>query len=166
MGAWHNSDFAKEKNLSNLKLNTSSRWKLHHYIGGDCKCSEFIVDYLIKRKTQLDIDEEIVIFDDIKNFKTRLIKAGFNAQSIKYAEYPKENRPVGFPILAITSPAGEVVYEGGYSDKMINPFTEFKDLKIIHDLKNQERKIASLPAYGCYSSLKYRKEFDPIGLKY
>jgi hypothetical protein len=166
IGSWHYSDFSQQKKLSNLKVNSSTRWKLHHFIGGDCKCSEFIVDYLIKRKTQFDIDEEIVVFDDVKNFKSRLIKMGFNVSAMAYKDYPKENRPSGFPILLITNPSGEVVYEGGYSEKMINPYTEFNDLKLVQKFKENNRKIASLPAYGCYSSQKYRDELDPLGFKY
>jgi len=166
IGSWHYSDFSHQKKLTSIRFDPSTRWKLHHFIGGDCKCSEFIVDYLIKRKTQLDIDEEIVIFDDVKDFKSRLIKSGFNAKSISYENYPKENRPSGFPILLITSPSGEAVYEGGYSEKMINPFTKFKDLKLLSQFREKRREIASLPAYGCYSAQKYRKKLDPLGLKY
>ena len=166
MGSWHYSDFAKEKKLSNIKVEPSTRWKLHHFIGGDCKCSEFIVDYLIKRKNQLDLDEEIIIFDDVKNFESRLVNAGFNAKGIAYKDYPKENRPIGFPILLITSPAGETVYEGGYSDKMIGPYTVFNDLNLVKQHRENKREVASLPAYGCYSAQKYRKKLDPLGLKY
>ena len=168
-GIWHYSDFAKARSVSSLKFSQDNNWQIIHFIGGECKCSEFLTEYLEKRGPSDEFSEKIVIFDDLedkKSFYQRLSKKGFNVYKRDYDKTSNENKPEGIPLLVIASPEGDVKYEGGYSDKMLNPFSKIKDLELAKSHKNNEKDIKTLPAYGCYLSKKYKKWLDPVGLKY
>lgn len=165
LSAWHKTDFSTPQTNVNKQYETLSQWRLIHLLGGECKCSEYITDYLVSRKPQANVLEKIVIFDDLKMFAPRLKRAGYEVEVQDYSQMKIEDAPVGIPLLLVVSPAGRVVYEGGYSDQMINPTTEFQDLNKLKDATNN-REVASLPAYGCAISKKYKKWLDPMGLKY
>ncbi len=168
LGIWHHSDFSKLGKISRLTFNTESKWQIVHFLGGECQCSNYIVDYLINRGPSQDYIEKIIVFDDTKDFKDRLEKSGFKVNSLDYEETPLENKPDGIPLLVIANPLGHVLYEGGYAPTMLNPFTKINDLEIARKFANKDKKedVKSYPAYGCYMSKKYRRWLDPTNLKY
>ena len=77
-----------------------------------------------------------------------------------------DNKPDGIPLLVIANPSGKVEYEGGYDNRMLNPFSKIKDLEIANKYKNGSDNISRYPAYGCYMSSKYKKWMDPFQMKY
>ena len=170
MGVWHYSDFSQKKSLSDYLFQKTDKWKIVHFLGGECQCSQYLVEYLVKRGPAKDFHEQIVVFDDVKKFEQPLVNAGYNVKVLEYEKVSSENKPDGIPLLVIASPSGNVEYEGGYAKTMLNPFTKIRDIEIAEKYKygNKDnlREIASLPAYGCYMSKKYRKWLDPAGLKY
>lgn len=170
MGVWHYSDFSKEKSLSDLVFEKQKSWQIIHFLGGECQCSEYLVDYLVKRGPSKEFHEKIIVFDDKKDFYKPLIGAGFNVKSLEYEKVSRENKPEGIPLLVIANPGGKVKYEGGYAEQMLNPMTKIKDIEMANKYKlaakENRREVASYPAYGCYMSKKYRKWLDPAGMKY
>ena len=168
-GVWHYSDFSQARTISSLQFTKEPNWQIIHFLGGECKCSEFLTEYLVERGPSHEFSEKIIIFDDLsdkKSFYKKLKKKGFNVQKLDYDKTSIENKPEGIPLLVIATPDGRVKYEGGYSNQMLNPFSKIKDLELAKSHMNDEKDIKSLPAYGCYMSKKYKKWLDPVGLKY
>lgn len=174
MSSWHNIDYSKADKKFALKYveksnNKSSNILLSHFLAGACQCSEYITNYLVSRGVMKDTIEKVVIFDDVKNFKQRLVEAGFEVEVLKIDDVEKYDFPSGIPQLLI-SDHKKLIYQGGYSNFQINPFTDFKDVKIVNEYINQRnensREIASLPAIGCATAKKYKEMLDPFKLKY
>ncbi|EQC46800.1 hypothetical protein M900_2559 [Bacteriovorax sp. Seq25_V] len=167
MSSWHNLNFAEKKitNRAN-KFDKQAYYQLVHFLGGECQCSEYVVEYLVRRRPTPNTFEKVVIYEDRKNFKSKLEASGYRVELQTYEDLEKEDSPSGIPLLVIANPSGGVLYEGGYSNKLINPFTEFQDLVKLEEVKKIKREIASMPAYGCAVSEKYKKWIDPLSLKY
>lgn len=165
LGLWHNSDFSVEKKLSKIFSSGKQDWGVYHFLAGECGCSSYVVDYLVKRGPSDQAYEEIRIFDDIHNFTEKLSLAGFTVKNVLRESFQEKDLPTGMPLLVITNPKDKVVYEGGYSNRMIGVTTQFQDLFKLAELKKDER-TKTLPAYGCYISKKYQRLLDPIGFKY
>lgn len=166
IGLWHHSDFSIKKSFSFVGESKENKWQIIHFLGGECQCSEYITEYLVKRGPSKEFNEKVVIFDDLKNFYSPLKDAGFDVEAHEYEKVDMDNKPDGIPLLVIANPGGKVEYEGGYDNRMLNPFSKIKDLEIAKKYKNGSDKVSRFPAYGCYMSSKYKKWMDPFQMKY
>ncbi len=166
LGTWHQSDFAVAATYKGKLIGASEgKWQIQHLMAGECQCSEYVTDYLIKRGPSELASEKIIILDDSKDFASRLRLAGFQVEVKRYEELSENELPSGVPLLLIANQQGEIVYEGGYSNRQINPLTEFQDLKVLEKLQSDKNE-SNFPAYGCYVAKKYQKLLDPLKLKY
>lgn len=166
LGTWHQSDFAVAGTFKGKTMGSADgKWKMLHLMAGECQCSEYVTDYLIKRGPSSLASEKVTILDDTKDFASRLRAAGFEVEVKKYEDLKEDELPSGVPLLLVVSPLGKVVYEGGYSNRQINPLTQFQDLHVLANAQS-ETKESHLPAYGCYVAKKYQKKLDPLNLKY
>jgi hypothetical protein len=163
MHGWHwiSFKYEKPKNIAQVAKDIEKEnWGMIHVLGRGCGCSEFVQDYLIKRKAQKNIRETIIFIGNAAR-KRELEKAGYH-----FAEAQNVNGLIkGVPMLLIYNNNGQVIYSGGYAQKTITPFTQIQDLKILQAAKS-EQNLKEYSVMGCAVSKKLQNLLDPLNLKY
>ncbi len=171
MHSWHYAD------LSPIDLSTTvvSKWfpkvkerelGVIHFLTPKCSCSQQIFTHLLER-APLAFELALVIDDTKDQYSTRLKKKGYLVKSINTKKLDEELASAikGVPLLVIYDDKKITKYVGGYTDKVITPFTKIDIKQFLNKIKNN-RTIASLPVMGCAVSKQYQKLLDPFGLKY
>ena len=59
IGLWHHSDFSIKKSFSFVGESKENKWQIIHFLGGECQCSEYITEYLVKRGPSKEFNEKI-----------------------------------------------------------------------------------------------------------
>lgn len=142
-----------------------SSWALTHVLGVDCKCSQIVSQYLLKRGSASHLQERIVMLGQDLSLKSRLQQRGFEVD-VKDEKYLSQNEmATGVPFLMITNKTGQTVYAGGYGEHKILDGDTIRDLEILAQVQaGQSSK--KFPIIGCATSLKYQNLLDPFHLKY
>ncbi len=158
---WHLMSFAA---LPTLAQKDSGHWTLTHVVSESCKCSAKVVEYLIQRGPQKDLNEEVLIIGHPPQV-TELHQRGFKTRELNPDDLKEDISKLGVPFLLITTPKGDTVYAGGYSEKSVQDGSPIKDLEILQSLQGT-RTVASFPIFGCAVSRKLQKIVDPFSMKY
>lgn len=166
--SWHYADFSKQTkfDISRYLSNNSDKWSLVHILAGGCGCSDFTINYLLKRGVAKESNEVVFIIDNDNFPIEQLRKAGFQVELVSSQNFLKSDEELsGVPLLLILDKKQRIQYAGGYDSKMVNVDTAFKDLHLLASLKNGE-ETKGLPAFGCIVANNYKKLLDPLGFKY
>jgi hypothetical protein len=158
---WHAMSFSA---LPTLAQKQGGAWTLTHVVSESCKCSAKVVEYLLKRGPEKDVNEEILIIGHPPQI-TELHQRGFKTRALNPDDLKEDITKLGVPFLLITTPKGDTVYAGGYSEKSVQDGSPIKDLEILNSLQGKGT-VASFPIFGCAVSRKLQKIVDPFSMKY
>lgn len=170
--SWHYAEYnisQKSLKLDNIKV-AKNHYGVLHFLTPTCSCSEKILSHLLKRgplKREVGIEKIVLIDDTPENYTQKLKERGFDIDHYSFEEATKKYSESirGVPLLIIFNDEKEAKYVGGYSDKLITPFTNIDIKKFLTEIKSG-RAIASLPVRGCAVSKEYQTILDPLGIKY
>jgi hypothetical protein len=138
------------------------RWLAVHVMCTDCGCSQLLMTHLVTRRALPDVRERIVLVGHDEAFAKRARNAGFGFEEVTAEELALRYRAESAPMLLVASPAGKLLYAGGYADRKRGP--DAKDVDVIRGLLGGER-VEKLPLFGCAVSKKLQKDLDPLGLR-
>ncbi|MAX65782.1 MAG: hypothetical protein QF441_00305 [Bacteriovoracaceae bacterium] len=162
MHGFHLISFKNSETEKNIKLEPiQEQWGLVHILAEGCGCSEIIADYLLKRKPQKNLHEQVLLLGETQKYATKLNKSGYKVKISQELNGYID----GVPMLLIHNKAGEIKYSGGYAKTMVTPITKIQDLKILKQIQSHI-STEKLAVMGCAVSKKLQKEIDPLGLKY
>lgn len=169
--AFHNTPLPKETpKQSNLKafvksLDSNKTWTNIHFITDQCLCSNELAKYLVERKAQKDISELVIIVGKSSVFEKKIKTAGYETKHISEKDLAQKIGITGIPLYVILDQNQQLKYYGGYSERVINKTTVFKDLEILKETK-KGKSVTSLPKFGCAVSSDLQARLDPFNLKY
>ncbi len=156
--SWHFRDFNQETEKENsaialsAHLKENSGYKIIHVLGEECSCSEFVSEYLFSRKPSGLAKEFVYFIGSRKSLKEKLNKVGFVVNHMSLADTEKRKvKTVGFPFFQIYNEANELLYSGGYDNRMITRYSKYQDLDILANYKYENNK-RNLPIFGCAMS--------------
>lgn len=170
--AWHFADYTPQngKFSADQLIGDTQNFGVIHFLTPECSCSQSIFEHLMQRGP-LDKEtatESVVIIDDNKlEYAEKLKARGFPSTS-----YTSEDLSslftagvTGVPLLVIFDSQKVTRYVGGYSERLITPFTQIDIPSFLKSL-SQGRELSSHPVRGCSVSKEYKKILDPLGIKY
>lgn len=141
-------------------------WSLTHVLSAKCKCSQRVTKYLEERGPQKDVAEEVLVVGEVSPEISHLKIKGFSVRKVSITELSTEDlNRLGVPFLLITTPKGETVYAGGYSERSVQDGGPLRDLEILRSLQGHGTPKA-FPIFGCAISRKLQKLVDPLAMKY
>ncbi|MBO9666704.1 MAG: hypothetical protein J7501_07800 [Bdellovibrio sp.] len=159
---WHLMSFSA---LPSLGQKQQATWGLTHVVSAECKCSAKVIDYLIARGPSADAKEEIVVLGPMPAQAQALKDKGYSLRALKPEEMTDDISHLGVPFLLISTPQGDNVYAGGYSEKSVQDGSPIRDLEILHSLQGKGT-AKSFPIFGCAVSRRLQKVIDPFSIKY
>ncbi|MEK2687766.1 hypothetical protein [Bdellovibrio sp. GT3] len=159
---WHLMSFSSNTSLSSKQ---PGAWTLTHVLSEDCKCSEAVMANLLKRGPHPDTHEEVVLLGKSLKDSQALVAKGFPVRHMKPEELQEDISKLGVPFLLISTPKGDTVYAGGYSEKSIKDGSPIRDLEILNSLQGKGT-VKNFPIFGCAVSRKLQKIVDPFSMKY
>ncbi|WP_413575602.1 hypothetical protein ACLVWU_14720 [Bdellovibrio sp. HCB290] len=159
---WHLMSYSSNTSLASTQ---PGQWSVTHVLSESCKCSEKIFEYLIKRGPATDVHEEVILLGKPPVELPSLIAKGFVIRQLDPNEIKDDISKLGVPFLLITTPKGDTVYAGGYSEKPVKDGGPVRDLEILNSLQGKGA-VANFPIFGCAVSRKLQKLVDPFSMKY
>lgn len=145
------------------QLATQNKWTKLHFLGSDCKCSETVLNELLKRGPEKENEEKVFILGKNDEWKKQLITKGYHVIEASMDEFEKTYSIKATPQLVILDDKKTILYSGGYSANR-NP-SSIDDQVIVDALKgNKPQK--ERPIFGCVNGTLNRKNTDPLKLKY
>ena len=124
-------------------------WLAVHVLSSDCRCSQRVVDHLLHSERPAGWHEVVLWVGDLepapeltRRFDVRRVTAA------ELAAYAIE----AVPLLVAVTPANEVRYAGGYTDRKQGPV--YHDVEILAAAR--ERDVTAIPLFGCATSERLR----------
>lgn len=149
--------------VSAMRRPNSAPWLVVHALYADCRCSQRIVEHLLKRRALHDAAEHVLLVGVQPELEKSLNRAGFQTQVITPLELKSRFGAVAAPLLIVAGPDDRLRYVGGYTTHKQGP--DIRDLDIIRGLM-QDQPRAELPLFGCAVSRSLQRLLDPFSLKY
>ena len=134
-----------------------------HVLVAECPCSAYTAQALIRRGPLADCRETVWVVGGQSPWESELTRAGFKLQEKAAEQLAKDTGIAGGPWLLILSPAGEIVYSGGYADQRPRPGIQLQDVALLAAVRRAE-KVSDLPAYGCAATAYLKGQLDPVGV--
>ncbi|WP_413585119.1 hypothetical protein [Bdellovibrio sp. HCB274] len=159
---WHLMSFSSNTSLASKQ---AGAWSITHVLSESCKCSEQVMENLIQRGPASDVHEEVILLGKPPIQLQSLIGKGFTVRQMDPNELKEDISKLGVPFLLITTPKGETVYAGGYSEKPVKDGGPIRDLEILASLQGKG-VVKNFPIFGCAVSRKLQKLVDPFSMKY
>ncbi|UYL09930.1 hypothetical protein B9G69_004990 [Bdellovibrio sp. SKB1291214] len=150
---------------ASLATKQQGQWTLTHVVSESCKCSAKVMAYLKDRGPSSLAHEEIVLLGRIPAESQELVAKGFPLRHLNPENIKEDISKLGVPFLLITTPQGDTVYAGGYSEKSVQDGGPIRDLEILQGLQGKGT-VQNFPIFGCAVSRKLQKIVDPFSLKY
>ena len=147
------------------EASTNGHWQAVHLLVADCPCSAAVAAYLIKRGAQRDLTEQVWIVGGTATWAADLVKAGFSVEPHDAEQVAAQLGIQGGPWLRLISPAGALVYSGGYAAQRPRQSEDFNDLTLWQAAVHGQT-VPPYPAFGCAASRWLRQTTDPFGNKY
>ncbi|MNK08033.1 hypothetical protein D3C87_259560 [compost metagenome] len=141
---------------ASLTPNPGGRWILTHIVDPESYKGQRIIQHLLKREATPQYDEVVVFLIEHSNLESQLEKKGFVISHRSFEEIKRQEPRVVSPFFLITSPRGEGVYAGAYSDPI-------QDLALIKSFFSTQ-SLSYFPIYGCGNSVRIQKALDPQGI--
>lgn len=132
------------------------RWVLTHVIDSATAEDQRILDYLLHRKSVKVFDELVILLEPDENLQTQLRKKGYIVTLGSRQLLAQALPTLQSPYFLVTSPKGEGVYAGAYTEKI-------QDLEIAQSYFNR-KTLSNFPISGCGNSVRAQKVFDPQSL--
>jgi hypothetical protein len=139
-------------------------WGAIHILSAQCGCSEIVAEYLVARRAQPGLHEEVWVVDGPAPWEPALKQAGFAVAGRSAEQLAAIAGIQGAPWLIIQR-GGQVAYSGGYSERAPRPGGTFEDIATWRALQAGEA-VAARPSYGCATSRFLKTALDPFALKY
>ena len=149
--------------LVSLRAEGDDRWFAVHVMYVDCRCSQRVVDHLTTRQRPPELSEHVVLVGRDRSMERRLQTRGYRVTTVNPEELLSRFRLQAAPLLAVISPAGDLRYLGGYSERKQGP--DIRDLEIVAGLRARSA-VDELPLFGCAVSQGLQDLLDPLGIKY
>ncbi|WP_413558366.1 hypothetical protein [Bdellovibrio sp. HCB209] len=159
---WHLMTFSSTPTLA---AKQNGEWTLTHVLSESCKCSAKVMAYLKSRGPEKSVNEEIVLLGRAPANTQDLVAQGFTVRHLNPEEIKEDISKLGVPFLLVTTPKGDTVYAGGYSEKSVQDGSPIRDLEILGSLQGKGT-VQNFPIFGCAISRKLQKLVDPFSLKY
>ena len=139
-----------------LTPSPNGRWIITHVINPADPASYGVLSYLKERKATYQYDE-LIIFTELAD--SELVKSyrelGFSVEYKKASELHLEESSLQLPFFLLTSPRGEGVFTGSY--------TEYnQDLAVAKSFFSN-KTLPQFPMAGCGASVRIQKRIDPQG---
>lgn len=169
--AWHKADYSQNLALDALghsyhELGTG-QFGVIHFLAPTCSCSEIILETFEKSgPLSQEVIEEVHLVGEDLGWKDRLKELGFKVFHYRFSEFSKkfEGKISGLPLLTIYNDQKNTIYQGGYSDKSITPFTKIDIAQFLRTVKKGQQE--KLPIIGCAVSKELQNKMDILGIKY
>lgn len=137
---------------------------LTHVLYGACACSRRVLDHLVARGPLSATTERVVLAGTDRGSRVAELHArGFGVDLLAPEELKARYGIEAAPLLIISSPAGDVRYLGGYSERKQGP--ALQDRELLAQLRGG-RFATALPVLGCAVSRRLQELADPWRLKY
>lgn len=148
--------------LQALAARGGASWRATHALYADCACSSRVLDHLIARGEQPDLEDHVVLIGDAAADAARARAAGLDVEVVDEATAAERYGLESAPLLLVAGPDGILRYVGGYTDR--KQALAIQDLAIIARLQH-DQPAAALPVIGCAVSARLKSWVDPLGLK-
>jgi len=143
----------------------AGKWQLIHFVATDCPCSRSVIKHLVHRGAIKGVFEEVILVGTDEALQTELQGRGFTVRAVSEQEIVKMPGLHGVPGLFVRSPAGEVVYSGGYVPSGVVFLADNLESALLAQLQAGE-KVAAYPVTGCVASQRIGRELDPLQMRY
>jgi hypothetical protein len=148
--------------LATPRASADGRWLAVHTLYAHCRCSQRIVEHLLRRGALADVTERVVMVGRGDAMEAALRDAGFGLSSIPVGELKKRYGVTSVPLLIVADPSERVRYAAGYTTRQQGP--DVRDVSIIRELMS-DHEASELPVFGCALSRALQRTLDPLGLK-
>lgn len=165
--AWHTVDLTPPEHVA-LRGHGDSKWRMTHYLAGDCACSRAVGRHLVARGPIAWVNEEILLLgrgdtSAENQLLNELKHGGFHPKVIAAEAAASLHGVEGVPLLEISAPDGAIHYRGGYREQNAPP-GEYLDAAILTKLIASE-PVPATRVYGCATSRRLRTRLDPLSLR-
>lgn len=133
--------------------NPQGRWALTHIIDPASPEDQRIENYLLSRESVKVFDELVILLEPDEELSEKLKKRGYIVSFKNRKMLLDLNPNMQFPYFLVTSPRGEGVYAGTYTEKI-------QDLEIVQSYFTN-KTLSNFPISGCGNSVRAQKIFDP-----
>jgi hypothetical protein len=140
-------------------------WRTVHVLAADCGCSAQVAAYLARRGRLAGCEEEAWVVGMDPAIESLLRRERFPVRNVTEDEVNRLHGIQGGPWLLILRPDGTAAYSGGHADRRPRHDGDMRDLEIWQRLR-AGGIVEPLPAFGCATASRLRRELDPLGLKY
>ncbi|MCH6256826.1 hypothetical protein MLD52_09730 [Puniceicoccaceae bacterium K14] len=141
--------------------NSEGEWSLNHVLSGDCKCSLGVADYLVTRRKQSGIRENIVLMNGTDEMKKELIRAGFTISSVDSEELCQQYGSLGVPYYQVVTPNYDLYHSSGYFLSTDRTQRTFDDLSALEKAQGNE-SLEEHSFYGCATSIDLKESINPF----
>jgi hypothetical protein len=148
---------------TNTHSPVTGEWRMIHILVAGCPCSRYTAQCLCARKPAPDCQETVFILGGSADWEADLAPAGFTIRHKDGDELVRETGIAGGPWLLIISPAGQIVYSGGYAAQRPRPGVALNDLALFQRLRAHEAAKA-YPAFGCAATPLVQGIFDSVAV--
>lgn len=144
IGAWSSVHSVPLRGTSrSISLPPDTRWRAVHVLVDDCACSRSVAAYLSQRGPQPEWREEVWVLGG----RTAPVISHFATRSME-PDSAESAGITGGPRLLVFSPAGSLVWSGGYSPRKAWRAVEPADLYIMRAVSSGQRP-EEIPVFGC-----------------
>jgi hypothetical protein len=143
----------------------TGRWRVVHIMYRSCQCSRRTIEHLTTTPRPAGLDELVLMVDDDGHpgaDDARLSSAGFRVEVITPAVLHERFHIEAAPVLVVARPDHELAYVGGSNRAKQSP--AYEDIAIIAAAVRRGAP-APLPVFGCATSDRLARRFDPLGLR-
>jgi hypothetical protein len=144
------------QSLHALEPVTAHRWLAVHVLSSECRCSQRIATHLLETQRPADWREVVLWVGD--DAPPRELARRFDVRRVTRHELAGYGIEAA-PLLVAVTPAGEVAYVGGYTDRKQGPV--FHDLDVL-TAAHSAVAVASLPVFGCATSDRLRSALSRL----
>ena len=132
-----------------------------HALYAACKCSQGIVERLLRRGRDSRFDELVLLVGKLPEQEPVLLARGFRVQRVAARDLGARFHIEAAPMLVVTDARGVVRYAGGYSKLKGGPSADQEIL----DRAAAGGESRRLPILGCAVSERLKALIDPLGLR-
>lgn len=143
---------------------SGSGWGIVHVLSEDCSCSRSVLEYLLERKSKVQMAEEVVLLDASDGSLDLLRAAGFLVSTAESENFCSAYGSEGVPFFQVLTPEDETAYSGAYFDSAYRGTSGFLDLETLDRLK-AGGLVFDRPVFGCATSDRLKSILDPFGFK-
>ncbi|MCI5065534.1 hypothetical protein MRY87_07410 [bacterium] len=155
--------FIPSQSFLSSVANSNEPLNVVHVLTEGCKCSAVISRYLVERGPLSGVRERVLYAAKSDAAIEPFREAGFETELLRSEGQIASYGITASPMFVVVNGAGEQLYTGGYSERLLRHSGQVKDRQIIAGLAKGD-SFSALPVFGCAVSKKLKKMVDPIGI--